>query len=72
MAAASEVNGTKHPPRKPDATRSDDWVALVRRQVEGLSYGTVQIVVHDHHVVQIDRTERFRLPPGGVASQRDA
>jgi hypothetical protein len=28
--------------------------------VAGLKYGTVQIVVHDGRIVQIERTERFR------------
>ncbi|OUN00778.1 MAG: hypothetical protein BAA02_05725 [Paenibacillaceae bacterium ZCTH02-B3] len=38
----------------------DDWLARIREAVEGLRYGTVQIVVHDGRIVQIDRTERFR------------
>jgi hypothetical protein len=38
-----------------------DWVAVVREKVEGLRFGTVQIVVHDGRVTQIERTERTRL-----------
>ena len=38
-----------------------NWLELVRQKVEGLSYGVVQIVVHDHKVTQIERTERTRL-----------
>jgi hypothetical protein len=38
-----------------------DWLAVVRRQVGSLSYGVVQIVVHDSQVTQIEKTERVRL-----------
>ena len=46
---------------------SDSWVSKVQEAVQGLKYGTVQIVVHDGRVVQIERTERIRYdqPPGG-------
>jgi hypothetical protein len=37
------------------------WLVIVRRQVESLSYGVVQIVVHDSQVTQIEKTERVRL-----------
>ena len=37
------------------------WVSLVKRQVRSLHFGVVQIVVHNGRVVQIDRTEKFRL-----------
>jgi hypothetical protein len=38
-----------------------EWLALVREKVEGLSFGVVQIVVHDRKVTQIERTEKTRL-----------
>jgi len=38
-----------------------DWLELVRRQVNSLRFGVVQIVVHDSRVVQVDKTERVRL-----------
>lgn len=37
------------------------WLEVVRRQVESLSFGMVQIVIHDSQVTQIDKTERVRL-----------
>jgi len=37
------------------------WLELVRRQVNSLHYGVVQIVVHGSRVVQIERTEKVRL-----------
>ena len=38
-----------------------EWLALVRRQVESLHYGAVEIVVHDSRVTQIEKVERVRL-----------
>ena len=38
-----------------------EWLKIVRGKVESLSYGIVQIVVHDHQVTQIERTEKTRL-----------
>jgi hypothetical protein len=38
-----------------------DWLEIVRSKVEGLSFGVVQIVVHDRKVTQIERTEKTRL-----------
>jgi hypothetical protein len=37
------------------------WLEVVKQQVGSLSYGVVQIVVHDSQVTQIEKTERVRL-----------
>jgi hypothetical protein len=51
---------------------SPEWLEIVRRKVEGLRYGIVQIVVHDNHVTQIEKTEKTRLdsPRSEAASPR--
>jgi hypothetical protein len=38
-----------------------DWLEVVRHQVESLRFGVVQIVIHDSQVTQIEKTERVRL-----------
>jgi hypothetical protein len=38
------------------------WLQMVQQQVESLQFGVVQIVVHESRVVQIERTEKLRLP----------
>jgi hypothetical protein len=43
------------------ASASPDWLEIVRAKVESLNYGIVQIVVHDHKVTQIEKTEKTRL-----------
>jgi len=55
----------------PDAI-SPEWLEIVRRKVEGLRYGIVQIVVHDNHITQIERTEKTRIdsPRRDTASPR--
>jgi len=42
------------------------WLELVRRQVNSLRFGVVQIVVHDSQVTQIEKTERVRLDKARV------
>jgi len=38
-----------------------EWLELVRQQVASLKFGTVQIVVHDSRVTQVERVEKVRL-----------
>jgi len=45
------------------ATATPEWLELVRRQVNSLRFGVVQIVVHDSQVTQVEKTERVRLAP---------
>jgi hypothetical protein len=42
-------------------TPKGDWVELVRQKVEALEFGSVQIVVHESRVVQVESTERYRF-----------
>ena len=55
MKAQQTVNVTGN------KTGPGEWLEAVRRQVESLRFGVVQIVVHDSQVVQIERTERVRF-----------
>ncbi|MGC9941454.1 MAG: YezD family protein [Verrucomicrobiota bacterium] len=38
-----------------------DWQQIIRHHVNSLHYGSVEIVVHDSRIVQVDITERFRF-----------
>jgi hypothetical protein len=38
-----------------------EWLRVVHDQVEHLRFGVVQIVVHEHRVVQVERTEKVRF-----------
>lgn len=40
----------------------------IRKALSGLRYGTVTVVVQDGVIVQLDRTEKLRLP--GEAARR--
>jgi hypothetical protein len=37
------------------------WLERILATLNGLEYGTVQIIVHDGRIVQIERTERKRF-----------
>lgn len=34
---------------------------VIRQALKGLRYGSVEIVIHDSKIVQIDRKEKFRF-----------
>lgn len=42
----------------------------IERLVSGLRYGTVEITVHDGRIVQIDRTEKIRMPGATLDDRR--
>jgi hypothetical protein len=48
-------------------THSDDqaWIRSVRDAVRELRYGSVEVVVHEGRVVQIERREKVRFDEGG-------
>jgi hypothetical protein len=37
------------------------WHERIQQLLAGMKYGTVQIVVHDGRIVQVERTEKFRF-----------
>jgi len=59
-APLSDANA---PEGDPTPETDASWLALVAEKVKSLHYGVVQIVVHDSRIVQVERTERFRLTP---------
>ena len=54
---AIELHGTDGPTRD----RADDGLERIIAALHGLRYGTVTAVVQDGVVVQVERTEKFRL-----------
>jgi len=44
-----------------DKNNSEDWREIVNALVKSVKFGSVQIVIQDGNVVQIDSTEKIRL-----------
>lgn len=44
----------------------------IKRNLSGLEFGVVQIIVHDGRIVQIERTEKCRITPSPVPFQTGA
>jgi hypothetical protein len=42
-------------------TIGEPWLEIVRRKVNAMRFGTVQIVVHEGQVTQVESTEKTRL-----------
>jgi hypothetical protein len=52
-----ESQRTKHAASDP----AQDAIEQIRASLRGLRFGTVNVIVQDGVVIQIDRTERHRL-----------
>jgi hypothetical protein len=40
---------------------TETFETLLTRALQGLRYGSVEIIVHDAKIVQLERKEKFRL-----------
>lgn len=49
----------------PTESLSQEVLRRLNDALRGLRYGAVEITVHDGRVVQIERTEKLRLPSSG-------
>ena len=47
-----------------------DWVRLVRRAVQGLRYGSVEVLVHDGRVVQVETRQKVRFADDRSTDER--
>jgi len=54
-------------PTRDDGDRAREALDRINAALRGLRYGTVTAVVQDGVVVQVERTEKFRLAGRGVA-----
>lgn len=50
-------------PAPVDTALIEDWLVYVRNKVETVRYGSLQIIVHDGRITQVESTEKFRLQP---------
>ena len=48
-----------------------EWLEVVRRNVAGLRFGSIQITVHDGRVTQVESVEKTRfVPQPGTATPK--
>lgn len=38
-----------------------NWLNIVRAKADGIRFGTIQVVIHDGRITQIESTEKTRL-----------
>jgi hypothetical protein len=46
---------------QPDAEPGDDVIRRIAKAISGVRYGSIEVVIQDSRVVQIERKEKFRL-----------
>lgn len=61
MADQTQSSGAE---LSPEPQPSAAWV-LIHEALRGLRFGQVLLVVHDGAIVQVERTERKRIPRSG-------
>jgi len=52
------INENNNPAHK--AITKDDLLAHIRQMLNEIQYGSIEIVIHDGKVVQIERKEKLR------------
>ena len=60
------MNATRLETTRPSGI-TPEWLELVKRQVNSLRYGAVQIIIHDARVTQVEKTERMRLDSNNLS-----
>ncbi|MEK5037339.1 YezD family protein [Sporosarcina sp. FSL K6-3457] len=45
-----------------DKQMDDQWIERIVQSLKGIQYGSVEIVIHDSKITQIDRLEKQRFP----------
>ena len=43
-------------------TEVESWIDIVKQKVSSLRFGSVQIILHEGRVTQVESTEKTRLP----------
>lgn len=45
----------------PTLSPQTDWFNIVRTKADSIRFGTIQVVIHDGKITQIESTEKTRL-----------
>lgn len=46
---------------KASQNEPEPWVEIIRQKLAGMRFGSVQIIVHEGRVTQVESTEKTRL-----------
>jgi hypothetical protein len=52
---------SQHATTVPKSDVNDQGITHVVSALEGLRYGSIEIIIHDSRIVQIERREKFRF-----------
>lgn len=60
---SSQLNQSPFPMSQNNTeTTTESWLDIVKQKVEAMRFGSVQIVVHEGRVTQVESTEKTRFP----------
>ena len=63
MKAASALAG--HHDFQPEPGSSDEILQRIASAISGVRFGSVEVVIQDSRIVQIERKEKFRFDKNG-------
>ena len=63
MKPDSVLNGRRDPQPEPDS--GDEILRRIANAISGVRFGSVEVVIQDSRVVQIERKEKFRFDKAG-------
>ncbi len=61
VIVSDPISQQPKPPIAEQPASTDDAITQIRDSLRGLRYGSVNIIVQDGVIIQIDRTEKRRL-----------
>ncbi len=54
----------------PVESEPESWLDILKQKVAAMRFGSVQIVVHEGRVTQVESTEKTRLPSEPATARR--
>ncbi|GEP42286.1 YezD family protein [Brevifollis gellanilyticus] len=46
----------------PTSESAEPWVEIVRQKLAGMRFGSIQLIVHEGRVTQVESLEKTRIP----------
>lgn len=50
------------PPIHPQIESTEPWIDIVRQKLASMRFGSIQLVVHEGRVTQVESLEKTRIP----------
>lgn len=52
----------------PAPESTEPWVEIIRQKLASMRFGSIQLIVHEGRVTQVESLEKTRIPADGAAA----